>query len=275
MKAFAVPILMLILTAAVIIFLSYQKINPFKPTRPVPSPSVSPTPISPSTSLRLPILLYHYVEVVKDLKDTTRQKLDIAPNVFDSQLSTLSENGYETVFVSDIGNYFDGKKNLPSKPIALTFDDGYKDFYTDVFPILKKHNAKATAYIIYNFLDKANYMTKGEVKEIAFSGLVEIASHTLSHTSLTGAKTEIIQKELVDSKNFLEELSGHKVFSFAYPYGHFNSQVETLVKDIGYLEAVTVVSGVNQLPKERFALKRLRPGSRSGKDLIQFLSTHQ
>ncbi len=86
---------------------------------------------------RIPILVYHYVEYVKDRGDKIRISLNIQPNIFESQIKTLKQAGYTFMMPKQIPDLFSGKISVPAKPIILSFDDGYKDFYTDVFPILK------------------------------------------------------------------------------------------------------------------------------------------
>lgn len=272
MKTLFGLLLPLFFIIALLIFLAYMKVNPFKPNSTTANPSPSPTASqSPAPeSYKIPILLYHYVEVVKDPKDTIRQKLDITPQVFEKQIMTLKENGYETLFMKEVSEIINNTKTSPNKPIAITFDDGYKDFYTDVFPLLKKYNIRATVYIIYSFLDKPNYMTKDEVKEILASNLVEIGSHTMTHPNLTKAKNA--QAEVVDSKSSLEELTGSPVISFAYPYGSNDSKVIELVKSTGYKTSVTVKEGIATPDSNPLTLPRLRPGNRSGNDLLSFVS---
>lgn len=226
-------------------------------------------------STRLPILTYHYVEVVQDKNDTIRQKLDISPSIFENQIIALKEASYSAVFMKDLGNYFEGKEKLPDKPVAITFDDGYRDFYTDVFPILKKHSVKATLYVITGFLDRPNFLTRVQLKEIAGSGLIEIASHTLHHIDLKKADEKTSRQEIIESKKALEDIIGNKVYDFAYPYGSYSENSIKLVKEAGYLTAVTTKSGIIQTPGNKYSLYRLRPGSKTGKSLIGWLENIQ
>jgi len=256
-----------------VVALSYLKINPFKPNQPTKNtfPETSATPFP--TSYKIPILIYHYVEKVQDPKDTIRQKMDIQPVVFEKQLMTLKENGYETLFMKEVAEVLEGKKPSPEKPVALTFDDGYKDFYTDVLPLLKKYNMRATVYLIYSFLDKPNYLSKNDVQEILSSNLVEIGSHTMTHQNLT--KTKEAQKEIEVSKKEIESLTSTPVVSFAYPFGAHDKKSEDFVKGAGYTNSVTVQEELVTAQSNPFILPRIRPGSRSGEDLLKFLSTHK
>ena len=148
----------------------------------IPSPTL--VLIDDNHEYKIPILVYHYVEYVKDTKDTIRQSLNISPLIFEDQIKTLINNGYEIILVKDAADILDGKKEFREKMVAITFDDGYKDFYTDVFPILKKYHVKATVYIISGFIGLPNFMDEGQLREISQSTLVELGSHTVNHVNL-------------------------------------------------------------------------------------------
>lgn len=234
---------------------------------------LTPTPILHHVTLplRLPILMYHYVEIVADKRDTMRKSLDILPTVFDAQIKTLQNAGYTFLTASQIPDILDGKLALPQKPIVLTFDDGYRDFYTDAYPVLKKYHVPATAYVVPGFLDKPNYLFKTQLDEINRDGLVEIAAHTVHHAYLKGMNLEKAKKEIVDSKNELEAEIGKPVVSFAYPYGAFDLKIADLVKQAGFTNAVSTLPGVELDGKNTFFLFRLRPGNRTGKTLLTYL----
>lgn len=235
-----------------------------------------PTPASGTQrpAVNVPMLLYHYVEYVKDAKDTIRQQLSISPWVFEHQVRTLAEASYSGLFVDDLADVLDGNMPVPEKPVIFTFDDGYEDFYTDVFPILKQYHMKATVYVVSDFLDTPNYMSGDQVREIAKSGLVEIASHTLRHMNVSTLSVEKARKEIQESKTRLEALIGKNVRNFAYPYGAFTPVTAKIVEEAGYRTAASVVTGSRQSNDNRYYLSRLRPGGRIGKGFLTWLE-HQ
>ena len=149
--------------------------------------------------------------------------------------------------------YFPGEKvPLLKLGLCLTFDDGYFDFYHIIYPLLKSLNLKAVlaispAYILdsstlapINRLSsddpyrdaktKATFCTFEELKEMIDSPHVQIASHSYSHANLTDQNIDL-QKEIVESKNILEEKLGAKINTFVYPYGKFNKEVHKLASD--------------------------------------------
>ncbi len=251
-----------------ILHLPYLFIRPTE--RPTPTPTARPVLVQP---VRVPILMYHYVEIVKDPKDTIREGLDILPKTMDAQIATFLSHGYTPIFMSDLAAYLDGKGTLPDKPIVFTFDDGYRDFYTDAYPILQKYHVKATSYVVPGFLDKPNYMTKQEVMDIASSGLVEVAAHTVHHVSLKGISPQLLHAEIYGSKTQLEHLIGKPVIDFAYPYGSYDSAAVIAVSAAGFRTATTTRPGIIQSPDYRFTLLRLRPGARTGTYLISWLES--
>lgn len=225
--------------------------------------------LKPQKSIKVPILLYHYVEYIKDPGDTIRKSLDILPTTFEAEITTLKDAGYSFVTMADLANTLDDRVTLPSKIVVLTFDDGYRDFYTDVFPILKRYQVKATVYIVPNFLNKPNNMDTWMIKEIAKSGLVEIGAHTMNHAYLAGLPLKRVEYEVMQSKKYLEKLLGFRVVSFAYPYGAFDNTTIDVVEKAGFKSAVTTISGIFAQDLNRFFLYRIRPGGRVGESLLE------
>ncbi|HSX39396.1 MAG TPA: polysaccharide deacetylase family protein [Candidatus Saccharimonadales bacterium] len=227
---------------------------------------VSPNPTTKFSvfakhSVELPIITYHYVEVVKDKRDTIRKSLSILPSELSYQIRTLLSQGYEPVYVKEIPNIVNGSITPAKKPIALTFDDGYEDFYTDVFPIIKEQNVKVTAFIIADFIGKPNYMTHEQLEEVIKSGLVEIGAHTLHHPKLSAISAQEAKVEIAESKLVLEKTFNIKVETFAYPYGVYNDQIAQMVRKAGYTAAVSEVYGTDQSTTNMFFLSRARAGA--------------
>ncbi len=229
---------------------------------------VSATPNEKGQQIRVPIFMYHYVEANPT---DGREKFNIPPSVLQSQIETLKGAGYTFINAQELTNGITGRRKLPVKSIMLTFDDGYMDLYTDVFPILKKENVKAVAYIITGYLNRPNYLFTYQLEELAKSPLIEIGSHTLDHPGLAGMNKEKATEEIVESRKFLQDLLHIPVNSFAYPYGSFDQQAIDIVKDTWYSNAVSVIPGDMQSIDNKYFLNRLRPGYRSGQVLLDFL----
>jgi len=227
---------------------------------------VKPEKIPPSgmknheKQIKIPIIMYHYVEYIKDISDLIRKRLDITPSLFEEQLKALKEAKYETYFVKDIPEIMDGTIHYSSQSAVLTFDDGYEDFYTDVFPLLKKYHMRATIYVIYDFIGRPGFLTAKEIDELIDSDLVEIGSHTFDHIYLKLAPKQYADRQIIDSKKKFEETFHIKVKTFAYPYGAFNADNVASVEKAGYTAAVSVIPGVMQSYDNLFFMSRIRPG---------------
>lgn len=271
------------------LFLSQQKKNDPSVVAPYYEPKVFQKPadlqkpksasesavISEEVKIRLPIIMYHYVEYVKDQGDIIRKRLDINPYVFENQLRTLYDDGYHTYFVKDVPDILADKIVPAEKSVILTFDDGYEDFYYDVFPLLKRYQMKATIFVINDFIGRKGFLNESEIKEVIGSGLVELGSHTLDHLYLKLVPKTIAEKQILESKKKLEEKFGIEVKSFAYPYGAFNKETVELVKDAKYSVAVSVISGVEQSKENLFYLSRVRAGALSGLNMLGVLEHYK
>ena len=224
---------------------------------------------------RIPIIMYHYVEYVKDPLDTTRKSLNINPLVFEKELEALNNNGYKTLFVEEIPRIISGETEYSSKSVVLTFDDGYEDFYTDVLPLLKKHNIKATLYIIYNFIDRKGFLSEKQIDEIIDSKLVEIGSHTLDHFYLKKSTEIVAAKQIIDSKKMFEDRFDINIETFAYPFGAFDQNAVDLVKSAGYTAAVSVIPEIKHSSEDLFYLYRVRAGNFSYGNIINFFENYK
>ena len=119
--------------------------------------------------------------------------LSMATDRFVALLSWLRQHDYKPVSIDDLLQANEGKKTLPDKAVLLTFDDGYRGFYTQVYPLLKAYNYPAVLAVVGSWLDAApgetvdyggkpvpreKFLSWQQLGEMADSGLVEIASHS-------------------------------------------------------------------------------------------------
>lgn len=189
--------------------------------------------ITPVISKEVPILCYHGI-----LDEPWGiSSLFVRVQDFERQMQYLKEQGYTTLFVSEIKN-----ANQYEKPIIITFDDGYLDVYTNAFPILKKYNLKANVYMISGWINGDVYMTSEMTKEMSASPLIEIGSHTVTHKALATLSTEEIEYELRESKKALEELLEKKINVVAYPTGSYNQTVIDIARQY-YQYGISTVNG--------------------------------
>ena len=190
----------------------------------------------------VPVLMYHRVGAPPP--GSRLAKLWVAPADFRRQLEAALALGYEPVFASRLAE----PASLPPKALAVTFDDGTEDNYTEAFPILKDLGVKATVFLVAGWMGRRNgwedpalepwqrTLTWEQVRSMQGSGLVEFGSHTMTHPDLRGLEDEPLAYELRESKRRLETELGRRVDAFAYPFGAgaYDARVRAAVLAAGY-----------------------------------------
>ena len=219
--------------------------------------------------LEIPILMYHYVRTPPSpASDLIGYNLSVAPNIFNAQMDWLYFHGYHTVTFNDVRLYWQHVQPLPSKPVIITLDDGYRDLYSTAYPILAAHGFTAVAYIVSQFVGRKGYVTADQVKQLDAFG-IEIAAHTVNHADLSRTYGSLLTFELVASKAWLENLLGHPVLDMAYPSGKYDDQVVAAVAAAGYYSATTEVYGVIHTQQDRYVWTRVRVGG--GEPMSMFI----
>jgi len=195
----------------------------------------------PSTNLlennKIPILMYHSISYEKG------NALRIPKESFRNQMRYLKDNNYTTLSLDELYAYMKMGKKLPAKSIVITFDDGYKDNYTNAFPILEEFKFKATVFVITNAIDKdKNYLTSNEIKLMDKNNM-RIESHTASHEHLDKIPYKDEVTTMTTSKSNLEKILGREINYIAYPYGEYNSDTIKAAKQSGYKLAFSTEFG--------------------------------
>lgn len=183
--------------------------------------------------VNIPILMYHGVLD----KAYGAVELFVKVSEFEEQMKYLKENNFTPIFLSEI-------EDAPKydKPILITFDDGYKDVYTNAYPILKKYNLKANLYIITDWVGGEVYVNWDDVKTLDASNIMEIGSHTRTHKNLGKLNESEVEYELKGSKEILEKNLNKKINTIAYPYGGHNKMVMNVASKY-YAYALSTNSG--------------------------------
>ncbi len=196
----------------------------------------------PEQEDRFPIFGYH--NVFKTEKEIKNPFMDIRENDFISQVDFLNKKMNCRWLTLDYvaENYILKEDKIPRNTCVMTFDDGRKNNYDIVFPILKKNNINATFFIIFDRLGEKGYMTRNNIGELFRAGN-EIGSHTLSGGSLIntdwfdGKFTETeLYRQISGSRNVFNNYF-FNVNTFAYPLGEWNDNIVSLIKEAGYIVA--------------------------------------
>jgi len=213
-------------------------------------------------TIRVPVLMYHYIRINPVASDRLGYGLSVTPADFAAQMEWIVKNGYHAVFPSELTAAMTQSAPLPTKPIVLTFDDGYRDFYDQAWPVLKQYGLKSSSGVITNFADKGDrgdlqYMNWNMIKELDRSGMVEIASHTQSHPDLTRMSTGQRWAELTQSKDVIEQQLGHPCATFIYPSGRYDGATVADAKRAGYQIAFTTNDGKVRAPQDTGVILQL------------------
>jgi len=222
------------------------------------APRVTATPATGSGSPpRVPVLMYHYVRNNPEPTDRIGYGLSIEPVLFRAHVAFLAERGFTSMTVRDATRALTRGEGLPSRPIALTFDDGYADFFSEAWPILRERGMTATSYVIVDLMDRPRYLSRVQVRLLSEAG-VEIGSHTFTHPDLTSLTGVRLRREVAESRLALAEIVGREVESFCYPAGQNNEATREAVRAAGYRSAVTTVHGYASAASDLAALPRVR-----------------
>lgn len=168
---------------------------------------------------QVPVLMYHAVS------DQTwgLEGLFLSPSDMEAQLKYLTENGYDPIFFSDLPHL-----NQYKKPVILTFDDGYNNNYTDLYPLLQKYNVKATIFVIPSSVGGQYSMTAAQIKEMADSGLVSIQSHTQDHKELASLSADQQKQQFAQSQLAIARMTGRIPSVLSYPSGSYDGNTLSL-----------------------------------------------
>jgi peptidoglycan/xylan/chitin deacetylase (PgdA/CDA1 family) len=225
----------------------------------------------------LPALMYHSVSAVGGpLRD-----LAVPPELLTEQLEALSDAGYRLVGLTEALDRLGAGST--EKMVAVTFDDGYRDFLTEGVPVLQKTGAGATLYASVGHLgghagwlgrwspDFGPMLTWSELEEVAASG-VEIGNHSLIHHPLDVLSPRQLRDEVVSSRDQLEQRLQRRVRSFAYPHGYNSGLVRRTVERSGHDNATEVGRRLHTPSERRFAVPRFQPTpDHTGADLVRLV----
>ncbi len=190
----------------------------------------------------------------------------VGKNVLRRQLQYLAKNGFYTPSVDELL-----KRNLSragKKPVLITFDDGYVNNYEHALPVLKEVGFRATISMVAdpklrsNVWDQkkgiapADLMEPGQMREMHAEG-IEFASHSYSHPSMPSLSDKELEKELLQSKQRLEDIFQHNIRCFTYPYGDVDERVKRAVEITGYACAFATHSGPLDFYSDLFEIRRL------------------
>jgi peptidoglycan/xylan/chitin deacetylase (PgdA/CDA1 family) len=241
-------------------------------------------------STEIPVLMYHI------LIEGRNDGLSVDPIRFKEQMTSLKEAGYNTITVFQLDDYLKNGTPLPTKPILITFDDGYISNYEKAYPVLKELDMKATIYVIASSILEGDTAANNEkitwAQAKQMRNVMTIQSHTWdSHNQAMTASGKMrgliaspktnesqsqfeqrVYDDLVKSKNIIEEKLGYSNISIAYPFGDYSEDTMKLAEKAGYSIGFTIKQGTVTKEDNALKLNRIRAdGSYTGEKLIKII----
>lgn len=229
--------------------------TPVPPTR----APVEPTPDGVARTVRLPILMYHYLSTPPADADIYRTDLSVPPDLFAAQLDRILADGYTTVDLYALQEYLTRGVPLPEKPVIITFDDGYRDNYENAFPLLRARGMVATFFVVTDFIDeeRPEYLTWDMVREMHAGGM-SIESHSRNHASLKDRDADFLVWQALGSQETITYELGVRPRFVSYPAGEFDQLTIDIFGSAGYWAGLTTVQGATLDGADPFRLPRVR-----------------
>ena len=241
MKKFLIAVVVLLLAAAGFVFLLFER-----------------------AADGVPILIYHRVN------DTDKNPTTLTVADFDAQMKYLVDNGYHVIAPDDLLNAWESGKTLPKNPVVLTFDDGHKDIYENVFPILQKYNMRATVFIVTDHIGMKDYLTWDFVRALQDGGFFDFESHTMTYKDLTTLKGDKLWNEIYGSKQAIEWALKKPAKFIAYPEGKYTVDAEETSKEVGFRAGFIEDYGLAANDSDNFVLTRIPVLGSNSNTLLRF-----
>lgn len=201
--------------------------------------------------MKVLVLAYH------SINDKRKDGLAVQTTEFERQIDYLVSKGYKSITLSQFGEIKKSGNSLPAKTVIITFDDGYRDNFTNAYPVLKRYGYTATIFLTVNFIgtqqmlfpelfihkyggafEDYQMLMWEEIREMLDNG-IEFGSHTLTHPNLPRISLKQAEKEIALSKEIMEKMLGRTIESFCYPFGHFDNHILLIVSNYYKYAVVT------------------------------------
>ena len=259
---YSIPILVLILIAF-FAFLNFQ----FKL-------------LSPASS-KLRILEYHSISV-----DGFVDQITISKERIIEQFEYLKENNYHTLWLSEVEELENKKQPLPPKSVVLTFDDGFLDNCTELYPLLQHYNFKAVCFVVLGRMgqkadwggkyvsDSMMMMNKQQLHEV--SSHIELGYHTFKHDNYAVLSLDEIEKDLQLCQQVIKNEGLNIYPALAYTYGGYyrkkddkQDQFFKLLERYGIKYGLRIGNRINIFPfKNNYLIQRI--DIRGGDTMLDF-----
>jgi len=218
---------------------------------------------------RIPILMYHSIsEDNVSSRTHPYYQTNTSPAIFEAHMEYLYKNNYRIVGLKEAVKLLRNGEKDKVKYAVITFDDGFRDFYTDAFPIMKQYGFSSTVFLPTAFINKKREKFKNreclswdEVRELN-SKEINFGSHTVNHLQLQFMGKKEIEHELMYSKEAIESNLRCPVESFSYPFAYpedsdFKKYLRDCLEKSGYKNGVSTRIGTTDSNDDYYSMKRI------------------
>lgn len=218
--------------------------------------------------MRVPVLMYHYVECWQHGDPWRKRWLYVCPEAFDAQMALLAARGWQTVTAPKLAAALRSGTCLPRKTFVVTLDDGWLSQYDEAAPILERYGFRGSFYVIVGrMLDSAGlpvqerqHFDVAQAQDLVARGHA-IGNHTMDHRRLARALSATLEHEIADAQRALDDNGlGQSPLTFVYPYGSYSDAAEDYLAGQGYVLAFTTRHGARESAANPLAARRLRVG---------------
>jgi peptidoglycan/xylan/chitin deacetylase (PgdA/CDA1 family) len=178
------------------------------------------------------------------------------PKRFARQMKYLMSHGYSFFTASELIELYLERRRFPPRGLAITFDDGCLDNYTNAFPVLRELGIKATMFIVPSCIGETNakalaageppraHVSREQILQMSRFG-IEFGSHSMNHRLFHQIAARDVRDEVETAKRYLEELLQKPCKSFAYPAGYYTAEAERIIQAAGHICAFSTSYGPN------------------------------
>lgn len=236
--------------------------------------------------VELPVIMYHSV-----LKDSSRRnEYIVTVEQFENDIKYLLNRGFVPITIQDLSDYVYKNKRLPQKPVMLTFDDGFYNNASYVYPYCLKYSFPIVISVVGKYTEIADatddvnpaysYLRSKDIRELSQSGLVEFVNHTYNLHSLDGGSKGSmkiswesdddyyirLKNDINKTQELLIQNTGHKPLAFTYPFGKISKASYRVIDDMGFVASLSCFEGMNYISRDKECLRNLKRYNRSGMD---------
>ena len=217
---------------------------------------------------QVPVLCYHQIREFKAGESSRMKGYVVTPSAFAAQMKILADSGYKSILPEQLYNYLVYNEPLPEKPVMITYDDTREEHFTIGAAEMKKHGFKGVFFCMTIPINRPNYMRAEQMKSLADEGHA-VESHTWDHHMVTKYAGEDWDKQLLNSKKKIEEVTGKPVHYFAYPFGLWNKEAIPEIRKRDYTMAF-ILSTKRDSTEPLYTVRRMIvPGDWSAEGMLK------